>query len=278
MKQPLSPRRAALQRLRFEREMGAETLPRAKRTKAHFEPPADPDPFAKKLPPAAETSSASPVNQAAASSSPPLRGASPQTVVAASENNSPVEDRERRLAALRARALACTNCPLHKTRTKVVFGEGLQTARLAFVGEAPGADEDRSGRPFVGKAGQLLDRIIAAMKLSREQTYICNVLKCRPPNNRPPESSEVTACLPFLEEQLRLVAPEVIVTLGAPATKALLRPTLAISQLRGHWHEWEGIPVMPTFHPSYVLRKYTSEVRTLVWNDMKQVMKRLGIS
>lgn len=164
--------------------------------------------------------------------------------------------------------------------TQPVFGEGDPNARLVFVGEAPGADEDRTGRPFVGAAGQKLDQIIAAMGLSREAVYICNVLKARPPKNRTPLPDEVAANAPYLGEQLRLIAPDVIVALGGPAAKFLLNTETGITRLRGRWGAWTdpsgvSVPVMPTFHPAYLLRQYTPEVRGQMWADMQAVMDRL---
>ena len=160
-----------------------------------------------------------------------------------------------------------------------VFGEGKPDADLIFVGEAPGADEDRQGRPFVGAAGQKLDDIIKAMGLTRESVYIANVLKARPPGNRNPLPDEVAAHSPYLVEQLATIQPKVIVALGRPAAHFLLGTNEAISRLRGTWGMWrhEGleIPVMPTFHPAYLLRQYTVEVRTQVWGDMKQVLAKL---
>ncbi|MCW8133992.1 MAG: uracil-DNA glycosylase [Planctomycetota bacterium] len=181
------------------------------------------------------------------------------------------EQKAERWQALEARALGCTRCVLHKGRTKVVFGEGHRAARLVFVGEGPGEQEDLSGRPFVGKAGQLLDKIIGAMGLQREDVYICNVVKCRPPGNRTPLPDEVALCNPYLEEQLALIAPKAIVALGSPASKALLKTSQGIMALRGRWQLYRGIRVMPTYHPAFVLRQYTDEVRRAVWNDMKQV-------
>ncbi len=179
----------------------------------------------------------------------------------------------------------CTRCALSQTRTQTVFGEGDPCAELVFVGEAPGQEEDLSGRPFVGKAGQLLTKMIAAMGLTREQVFICNVLKCRPPNNRPPAPEEATACWDYLLRQLQAIGPKAIVTLGNPATKALLQTRTGITRLRGTWQRLgpiapglEGIPVMPTFHPSYVLRQYTPQVRGQVWSDLQQVMALLGLA
>ena len=179
------------------------------------------------------------------------------------------------LEAVRTELGECTRCKLHKTRTNIVFGVGSPEARMMFVGEAPGEDEDLQGYPFVGKAGQLLTKMIEAMGLRREDVYICNTVKCRPPNNRNPEPDELLACEPFLKGQLGAVKPEVIVTLGKFAAQALLREQTPITRLRGQWREYEGIPVMPTFHPAYLLRSPAEKGK--VWDDLKQVMKRLRL-
>lgn len=175
---------------------------------------------------------------------------------------------------LRDKVLQCKQCKeLVKNRTKVVFGAGNIQAKLVFVGEAPGADEDKQGLPFVGRAGQLLTKIIEAMGLSREQVFICNVLKCRPPNNRPPAPEEVVCCRPFLKRQLELIKPKVICALGNHACQALLSTDKGISQLRGSFHEYEGIPVMCTYHPAYLLRNPIEKRK--VWEDMKKIIQRL---
>ena len=179
------------------------------------------------------------------------------------------------LEAVRTELGECTRCKLHKTRTNIVFGVGSPEARLMFVGEAPGEDEDLQGYPFVGKAGQLLTKMIEAMGMQREDVYICNTVKCRPPNNRNPEPDELLACEPFLKGQLVAVKPEAIVTLGKFAAQALLREQTPITRLRGQWREYEGIPVMPTFHPAYLLRSPAEKGK--VWDDLKQVMKRLRL-
>ena len=179
------------------------------------------------------------------------------------------------LEAVRTELGECTRCKLHKTRTNIVFGVGSPEARLMFVGEGPGEDEDLQGYPFVGKAGQLLTKMIEAMGMQREDVYICNTVKCRPPNNRNPEPDELLACEPFLKGQLGAVKPEVIVTLGKFAAQALLREQTPITRLRGQWREYEGIPVMPTFHPAYLLRSPAEKGK--VWDDLKQVMKRLRL-
>lgn len=168
---------------------------------------------------------------------------------------------------------------------KIVFGEGDPCARLMFVGEAPGAEEDRTGRPFVGRAGQLLDKMIAAMGLKREQVYIANVLKTRPPDNATPTSEEIRLCAPYLAEQIAIVSPEVIVTLGLPATRALLETADSMSRLRGRWSRFRvpfpdghEIPVMPTYHPAFLLRSYTADNRAKVWSDLRQAMDKLGLA
>lgn len=170
----------------------------------------------------------------------------------------------------------CRRCKLCGGRTNIVFGVGDPNARLLFVGEGPGEDEDRQGIPFVGKAGELLTKIITSgMGLRREDVYIANVVKCRPPGNRNPQPDEIVACEPFLVRQVELVRPEVIVSLGTFATQALLRDRTPISRRRGVWHEFRGIPLMPTFHPAYLLR--TPSDKRLVWEDVQLVMARLGL-
>ena len=176
---------------------------------------------------------------------------------------------------VRAQIGECVRCKLHKGRHNIVFGVGDPKARLMFVGEAPGEDEDLKGEPFVGKAGQLLTKMIEAMGLRREDVYICNTVKCRPPNNRNPEPDELAACEPFLKGQLASVKPEVIVTLGKFAAQALLREQTPITRLRGQWREYEGVPVMPTFHPAYLLR--SPQEKTKVWDDLQSVMRKLGL-
>ena len=169
---------------------------------------------------------------------------------------------------------ACSRCSLCDSRTHIVFGEGSLEADLVFVGEGPGFEEDRSGRPFVGAAGQLLTRIIAAMQLSREAVYICNIVKCRPPGNRNPQLEEIHQCLPFLKRQLTAIQPCVICALGKVAAQTLLETETPISKLRGRFHDFMGIAVMPTFHPAYLLRN--PEKKREVWSDVQQIMKRLA--
>jgi len=181
------------------------------------------------------------------------------------------------LQELQTTVLKCKLCAaLAKTRKKVVFGSGNLQAKLVFVGEAPGADEDEQGLPFVGRAGQLLTKIIEAMGMTRDQVFICNVLKCRPPNNRPPAPGEVVNCRPFLKRQIELIRPKVIVALGNHAVKALLQTEKGISGIRGTFQEYERTPVMCTYHPAYLLRS-PGEKRK-VWEDMKKVMQLLARS
>jgi DNA polymerase len=178
------------------------------------------------------------------------------------------------LSAVREELGDCTRCKLHNGRKTIVFGEGNPHAELVFVGEGPGYEEDQQGRPFVGAAGQLLtDIIVKGMKLRREDVYICNIVKCRPPDNRNPEPDEIGACEPFLIKQLQAIKPKVIVALGNVAAKTLLKTTEGITKLRGKWHTYQGIPLMPTFHPAYLLRNPRD--KALVWNDIQQVMARL---
>lgn len=198
-----------------------------------------------------------------------------------------MQDKASALARLRTEALACVRCPhLVASRKQVVFGVGSAEATLMFVGEAPGADEDRLGEPFVGRAGQLLTRIITAMGTSRDQVYIANILKCRPNlppgghGNRPPQPQEMETCIPYLIRQIEIIRPKVLVALGGTAAKGLLGQGVSISSVRGRWQNFRGTPVMPTFHPAYLLRaeegpdKGITEKRK-TWEDMLQVLERL---
>ena len=181
---------------------------------------------------------------------------------------------EHDLEAVRTELGDCRRCPLGDRRQHLVFGEGNPSAELVFVGEAPGADEDAQGRPFVGRAGQLLTKIIAAMGLKREEVYICNILKCRPPGNRNPLPDEIAACEPFLIRQLGVIRPRVICAMGSIAAHALLKSEAPISVLRGRFHSYQGIPLMPTYHPAYLLRNPGAKKQ--VWEDVQLIMKRLG--
>lgn len=187
-----------------------------------------------------------------------------------------LSERTAAMEVLKTLALPCTRCRLHQTRTQVVFGEGNIDADLLFVGEAPGQEEDRQGRPFVGKAGQLLTRMIEAIKLKREEVYIANVIKCRPPHNRNPEPEEIAQCEPYLIQQLELVRPKVICALGTFAAQTLLKTDEKISRLRGRFHLYRGIKLMPTYHPAFLLRN--PEYKRAVWQDLQQIQRELGIS
>ena len=190
---------------------------------------------------------------------------------------SPEEKRSRLLALDNNEVRGCTKCRLCETRTQTVFGEGDADAKIFFIGEGPGENEDLTGRPFVGRAGEMLNKWIAAMGLKREQVFIANIVKCRPPGNRVPAPDEVATCTPYLQRQLEIVRPKVIVTLGLPSAKYMLQSNSTMGRLRGQWHEWRGIRLMPTFHPAYVLRSYTNEVRAAVWDDLKKVMAEVGL-
>ena len=188
-------------------------------------------------------------------------------------------------ADLRKRAMACVKCAhLAASRKNVVFGVGNIDARLMFIGEAPGADEDKQGEPFVGRAGQLLTKIIGAMGLNRDSVYIANILKCRPDTpgqtagNRKPTSEEMQTCIPYLHEQIDLIQPQVIVALGATAVEGLLGKTAGITRLRGNWQTYRSIPLMPTYHPSYLLRNQAPMEKRRVWEDMLQVMEKLELT
>lgn len=167
----------------------------------------------------------------------------------------------------------CRRCGLAAARTQLVFGVGNPNARLLLVGEAPGREEDLKGEPFVGEAGRLLDRILLAMRMRREEVYICNVLKCRPPNNRDPQPDEIATCEAFLVRQVAVVRPQVIIALGRFAVQSLLQTKTPISRLRGEWQSYQGVPLMPTYHPAYLLRN--PEGKRDVWEDMKEVLRRL---
>jgi uracil-DNA glycosylase family 4 len=174
----------------------------------------------------------------------------------------------------------CRRCKLWRGRSNLVFGEGSPKARLVFIGEGPGHEEDQEGRPFVGEAGKMLTRIIEnAMGLKRKDVYICNVVKCRPPNNRDPERDEIDSCIPFLKEQIRMIKPEIICTLGRIAATELLGRGFKITQERGKWHSYMEIPVMPTYHPAYILRnpKRERQLKGQVWDDIRAIMARLGL-
>jgi DNA polymerase len=204
----------------------------------------------------------------------PRAGAASKTATKAPAASGPRQS----LQTIREDLGDCQRCKLAGKRTNIVFGVGNPDAALVFVGEAPGADEDRIGEPFVGAAGQLLTKMIEAMGLARGDVYICNILKCRPPGNRNPEPDEIAECEPFLKRQLASIRPRMIVALGKFAAQCLLRSDAPISRMRGHFHEYEGIPLMPTYHPAFLLRNPAAKRE--VWADLQLVMgelDRLGI-
>ena len=221
---------------------------------------------------------------------PPSRAAQPAQVSRAPAagqhrgNDSEImAQKQKRLEQIAATVAKCCTCTLQKGRHNVVPGEGNPDARIVFVGEAPGRTEDEQGRPFVGRAGQLLTKIIEAMGLQRQDVYICNILKCRPPGNRDPQPDEVVACNEYLFDQLETIEPEIIVALGAHAARTLLNTTTAIGQLRGRFHEYqprpmsEPIKLLATYHPAYLLRNYSPDTRGKVWQDMQRVLTELNL-
>ncbi len=251
--------------LEWQGETGATGFPRrpvALSTSAPIAPPAALAPLASATGPTPDD--------------PPAPAATPATASSASVAG------HVRLPRLAAEVAGCHKCGLAATRTQTVFARGNPEAQLCFVGEAPGADEDAQGLPFVGRAGQLLDRMIAAMGLLPEKdTYVCNIIKCRPPENRRPEPDEIATCIPYLHEQLALVRPRVIVALGNTSVVALLDTKAGITKVRGQWKLYRGRTlVMPTFHPSYLLRPgpQQAEAKRQVWEDLQLVMKELGLA
>ena len=237
------------------------------------------------------TISATPISAAPISSTPisaaptEVRVATVEVAPVSSKRNTAPVDRlaaRAKLPQLAREVAECKKCILHETRTQTVFSRGNPEARIAFVGEAPGADEDAEGIPFVGRAGQLLDKMIGAMGLSPERdVYVCNIIKCRPPGNRRPEPSETDACIPYLHEQLAAVGPKVIVALGNTAVGTLLGTKLGITKIRGQWKTYRGSTlVMPTYHPSYLLRPGPQQMQAKreAWEDLQAVMKELGLA
>jgi len=205
----------------------------------------------------------------------PIGSAPRASVPARSTVSGEVEGREAVLESIRAEVAGCTLCGLCEGRTQTVFGVGNESARILFVGEGPGRDEDLAGEPFVGQAGKLLDKIIHAMGLVREEVYIANIVKCRPPENRNPATEEMAACFPYLERQVKVIQPEVICALGGVAAKALLSTDLSVGRLRGEFHEYAGIPVRVTYHPAYLLRSPGEKKKA--WEDIKALMVHLGL-
>jgi uracil-DNA glycosylase family 4 len=199
------------------------------------------------------------------------------------QDNAAFADAAAELEKLADEVRQCRKCNLGSQRTNAVPGEGNTKARILFVGEGPGADEDALGRPFVGRAGQLLDKIITACGLKRSEVFIANIVKCRPPENREPRADEIINCFPYLQRQIEIINPEIIVALGAPAARTLLNTNKSIGQLRGQFHEYYAglgcspIKLMATYHTAYLLRNYSQENRKRVWEDMKKVLVELGL-
>jgi DNA polymerase len=203
--------------------------------------------------------------------------ASPPSILNPQSSPLPLAERHQRLTVLAETVRGCTRCVLHVERQQTVFARGNGSSGLCFIGEGPGADEDAQGFPFVGAAGQLLDRMIAAMGIERDDVYVCNIVKCRPPKNRTPEPEEMNACMPYLTEQLSLVEPQVIVALGKTAVQGLFGTAEGITRIRGRWRLYQQrIAVMPTFHPAYLLRNPAAKRE--VWADLQLVLKHMGRS
>ncbi len=259
-------RQRLLQRLEGLEQAGVTHLPKARRRSTQVAPVAVASP----------PESAKPTATVAIASAPPAAERTLLSGAAQQQPLVPLAERPALLEVIRREVAACTRCQeLASTRTQTVFGVGNPSARLVFVGEAPGADEDRQGEPFVGKAGQLLTKIIEACRLRREDVYIANVLKCRPPANRNPAPDEVTNCRGYLDRQLAIIRPEYICCLGAVATRCLLGLESPMNRIRGRFFDYEGIPVLCTYHPAYLLRNPAA--KRDVWEDMKLLMRRLGV-
>ncbi len=263
--------------LQFYRDLGFDEL-----HLPGFKLPSEP---ARAESPQAADSPALPAPAAPSPTQPPAWNYQPigegTSAVGASAANTPQSgnrDEQTLLSQLRESIGECTRCALHRGRTKIVFGCGNPAAKLVFVGEGPGADEDAQGIPFVGRAGQLLTQMInntaagEGIAIQRDDIYICNVVKCRPPGNRAPEPEEMQTCGQFLDRQLDAIRPKAICVLGGTAAKYLLRTKVGITKLRGQWKDWRGIPVMPTFHPSFLLRAYNKEGKRQTWEDLKKVL------
>ena len=270
MDRPIDPERhalAAAARAWLEElaEEGVEAL-QLPEVSAAVSPALEPEPEAEipqRSPGAAPRRAAPEVSQTPAPAEEPVRVDAPEWT--------PGTD----LDAVRSALGDCARCRLHEGRTNLVFGDGNPEADLMFVGEGPGEQEDLRGLPFVGRAGELLTQMIEkGLGILRSDVYICNVVKCRPPSNRTPLADEVSTCSPFLDGQIAAVKPKVIVTLGKPAASLLLGRDVAITRVRGTWHEYKGIPLMPTLHPAYILRQYTAENRRMVWEDLKAALAK----
>jgi uracil-DNA glycosylase len=224
-----------------------------------------------------EASRASEQPRAVAAASPSAAAPLPPSALNPQPSILSPEERQTRLMVLADEIRTCTRCVLHEARTQTVFARGNGSSGLCFIGEGPGVDEDAQGFPFVGAAGQLLDKMIGAMGIARDDVYVCNIVKCRPPKNRTPEPEEMNACMPYLTEQLSLVEPQVIVALGKTAVQGLFGTVEGITRIRGRWRLYQGrIAVMPTFHPAYLLRNPAAKRE--VWADLQMVLKHMGRS
>ncbi len=266
--------RQVRQRLEALRRAGIDRIPKpAEITRIEVpSPPAEPSPRMVEIAPTARPRTVAPVTAVSVVSPSSLFG-EPELA----EPEVAISERPARLLTLASEVAACTRCPLLvASRTQTVFGEGSPTARLMFIGEAPGADEDRTGRPFVGKAGMLLtDMITKGMGLAREDVYIANIVKSRPPENRNPSPEEIANCLPYLERQIAIVRPQFLCLLGKIAASTLLETALPMNRLRGKWHMYRGIPTIATWHPAYLLR--TPSAKKEAWEDLQILMKRMGL-
>jgi len=282
---PTRRQRILRQHLKTEQLLGLDLVPRGERAEAAGPAaPATPGVAAEAepTPPSAPSASQSPAQPAAA---PPPADEAPATPFANATTSAPMS-REDRIQALQQmnenEVVGCTKCPLCEGRTNTVFGEGDPEAPIMFIGEGPGQSEDEQGRPFVGKAGDLLTKMINAMGYDRSELYIANIVKCRPHNNRTPGAIEVQTCWDYLARQIEIIRPAAIVTLGGPATKIVLQTKEGITKIRGNWHQYRNvdpvIPVMPTFHPAFVLRAYTHDNRAKVWSDLQKVLQRVQSS
>jgi len=272
--------RALRAHLEWQASTGATGLERANR-KAAALPSRAPGAVSALSAPSASSGASAPSGASAVADpsaiDPPPMVAAPAVSMVPNQSPPVAIDVERRLEVLAEITRACTRCGLCKQRKQAVFARGTGRSGVCFVGEGPGADEDAQGLPFVGKAGQLLDRMIEAMGFDRDEVYVCNVVKCRPPDNRKPEPDEMAACLPYLTEQLELIAPRVVIALGATAVQGLLGTSEGITRMRGKWKSYRGqIDVMPTFHPAYLLRNPAAKRE--VWEDLQEVLRRIGRS
>jgi DNA polymerase len=277
---PARRQRALRQHLLTERLLGLDAVPLGQAPT--IAAPAEPEPAATPEAAPSEPPRAEPA--APAASTPAAEPTTPAAATPTGAAASPPMARNERIQALEQMAqqevAGCTKCALCQSRTNTVFGEGDPEAPIMFIGEGPGQNEDEQARPFVGRAGDLLTKMINAMGYDREAVYIANIVKCRPPNNRTPGAVEVQTCWDYLRRQIEIIRPGAIVTVGGPATKIVLQTKDGITKLRGNWYQYAGvnppIPVMPTFHPAFLLRSYTKDNRAKVWSDLQKVMDRVG--